>query len=439
MGNIWVHNGTTWKQGVPSVGRATGYVPGSMAYRRPTTTTWSLIWQRDNTPPPAPTITSGMVQGTRNKFTFTVTTPNAGQKKFVRVVVKVGINKWSTSPTASDGTFYSETINGEAWSDWFTNSLVADNTIESGEVATKQFPAAYQTNINLALNTDVNVTAWVQDQNLNWSAAATHTVRTLKATDPPAGMQVFRTAIHPNTWDTWHGWGGTPNGGGTWLYRRTPNGTVYRKDWVGNNANPMWWNWQGGNGAWACYLCFDTRLRDVMNTAYEIVSVKIPLTRRWNAGVAGADPAQASGIARGSIMRVWANRQKNVPTIGDAADFTAGGFADIGTNFSFGETEVLNIPEKIWSRFIDGRGTDYSITFHAPSSVSGPNASTDPYDVSFALPGITQFGTYKADRSTLTGLIIIEWIGYSNPWPIHTPGVAGFYPYGWTNTGNIPW
>lgn len=437
MGNIWVHNGTTWKQGVPSVGRATGHVPGSMAYRRPTTTTWSLIWQRDNTPPPAPTITSGRVQGTRNKFTFTVTTPNAGQKKFVRVVVKVGINKWSTSPTANDGTFYSEVLNGEAWSDWFTSSLVADNTIESGEVATKEFPAAYQTNINLALNTDINVTAWVQDQNLNWSAAATHTVRTLKATDPPAGMQVFRTAIHPSSWDSWSNTGAA-GGKYTWLYRRTPNGAVIGKEWTNQAYVPYYYNWQGGGGQWSTYICFGTYLREVMNTAYEVLSVKMPLFRRNTGSNTGGDIPAASGPARGVILRAWANNQANVPALATSAHFNAAGYWDIPTNFTYGETEIVNFPKAMWQRFLDGKGTESSITFHAQVGVSTNPSSADLYDVAYVLPGISESG-YKAHRASMSGLVIVEWIGYNNPWPRHTPGTAGFYPLGWSNQGPYAW
>lgn len=427
MANLWISDGTQWLGGVPHVKRTSGDVPGSAVYVRPTTSTWALAWQRDDVPPPAPIVTSSIVDGTRNTLRITVTTPDAGQKKFLRVVVKVGINKWSTSPTANDGTYYAEQLANEPWSEWFTNSLTADNTIEQGETTQKLFPAAYQANISLPLNTAINISVWVQDTSLNWSAAATRTQYTLASNQPPQGMQLFRTVVAPTSWDTWYG------NRTAWLYRNDA-GTDDNKKWVNDIVNPHWWNWQG-TGAWITYLCFGTRLRQILNGAYQVNSVQIPLLRRYTGpgGVTNPpyDPPEASGPPSGSILRFWANKQPNVPTTGSTSDLVGPNVEVQARDFGFGEWETFTVPQAIWRNWQDGYGTAYSLSMNG--QIPGRPSSQDPYDVSYALAG-TWVGVTKKSKNPQgigSGHLIVEWVGYSNPWPYATPGAVGFRPMGW--------
>jgi hypothetical protein len=431
MADFWVHNGTTWVQGVPSIMRPTGNVPGKAVFVRPTTSTWSLAWQRDETPPPAPIIASSIVTGTRNKLSITITTPDTS-KKFLRVVVKVGINKWATSPTANDGTFYSETQAGEQWSEWFTASLVADNTIEPGEVATKQFPAAYQANINLPLNTAINISAWVQDTSLNWSPAATRTQYTRKSTDTPAGMSVFKTAIMPTTWDAWS------NNKDDWLYRS--KGVGWDHKWVLNPAFDRWHVFSGTFGDWRTYVCYGSRIRQVMNTAYEVRKVHMPLRRRsFQSGISPQEGGATDGPSSGSIIRVYPGVVQNIPAKASSAQWLVGEYADITMrDWSYGERQDMVLPKVFWEHFIDGKGDAFGFVF-ASTARTATTSNNDKYSVSFALtndPGSSVSGyaskINKGSDGLDSGLVVVEWVGYSNPWPNATPGAENFKPMGWT-------
>jgi len=429
MGAIWVHDGTEWKQGVPSVARETGYVPGAAVYRRPTTSTWSLIWQRDTAPPPAPILSATMVNGTRNKFSITLTTP-VTSKKFVRAVVKVGINKWSSGPTSNDGTYYAESNAGEPWSDFLTASLVDDNAISSGETQTKVFPAPYQTNVNLPLNTPINISAWVQDTNLNWSEAATLSVRTLKATDPPMGMQLFTTAVHPSSFDTWS------VAKSYYILRdearKASLVNAAKKGWVGQYG-PNLYGWQGGTERYMQYMCYGDRLRMVVNQAQGIAGMRFAFVRRSYSGPSNIDPYQNSGPANSVTLRVYGLDQRDVPSAGSTNHLTGGvnNYADVPVNITYGETVYVNLPEKIWSQFIDGRGNARSLAFY--SGTAKTPSSTDPYNPSFTLVGLWGGTLRKGSRG---GIVLVDWYGYSNPWPEATYGHPQFRPVGWT--GPVP-
>jgi hypothetical protein len=432
MANLWVHNGTDWVQGVPSVARPTGYVPGAAVYARPTTSTWSVAWQRDTTPPPAPLIETSIVSGTRNKLRITITTP-VTSKKFLRCVVKVGINKWATSPTANDGMFYTESNAGEQWSEWFTASLVADNTIEPEEVATKDFPATYQANINLPLNTAINISAWVQDTSLNWSAAATKTQYTRKSTDTPAGMSVFKTAIMPTSWDAW-----SEQAEG-WLYRSKGKPFTHH-DYVLNPAFGRWQVFTGTFGKWRTYVCYGNRVRQVLNTAYEVRKVSMPLRRRsYQSGVTPQEAASVDGPINGTILRVYPLISSNVPSTPASGQIIAGTYSDIQTQeWSYGGREDIVFPEKFWQQFINGKGNANSVAFYTTARTAS-TSNNDKYSASFALtngPGVSGYASKinKYSDGLDSGVLVVEWVGYSNPWPTATPGVAGFKPMGWTGT-----
>lgn len=428
MGAIWVHNGTEWKQGVPSVARETGYVPGRAAYRRPTTSTWSLIWQRDTTPPPAPILDVTMVPETRNKFSIKLTTP-VTSKKFVRAVVKVGINKWSTGPVANDGTYYAEVNAGEPWSEFLTASLVDDNAISPSETQTKQFPASYQGNVNLPLNTPVNISAWVQDTNLNWSEAATVSVRTLKATDPPAGMQLFSTAIYQTSFDTWS------VAKSYYIlrdeYTKASLVAAAKKTWVGQYG-PNLYGWQGGTERYMQYMCYADRIRSVMNQAHSIAGLRFAFVRRGYSGPSNEDPATGSGPPNAVTLRVYGLSQTNVPSVGSTNHLTGGvnNYADVPVTIAINETVYVNLPEKIWSQFLDGKGTAKGLAFYSGTSKTPSN--TDPYNPSFTLVG--SWGTLK--KGSRGGIVLVDWYGYTNPWPEATYGHPQFRPVGWT--GAVP-
>ena len=428
MGKLWVYDGTAWKEGIPSVSRETGYVPGKSLYRRPTTSTWSLVWQRDQTPPPAPIISATMINGTRNRFKIDLTTP-ATSKKFTRVVVKVGINKWSSGPTANDGTFYTEELNGEQWSSWLTSSLVADNTIEPGESASKEFPATYQPNLNLPLNTPINISAWVQDTNLNWSPAATLTVRTLKATDPPAGMQLFSTAIYQSSFDTW-----SVNKSYYILrdeYKKSALVAAAKKTWVGQYG-PNLYGWQGGAEGYMQYMCYGNRIREVVNQAQGIAGVRWAFVRRGYNGPSGEDPASGSGPANSVTLRTYGLSSSDVPAAGSTSHLTGGvnNYADVPVTIALNETVYVNLPEKIWSQFIDGKGTAKGLAFYSNSYRLPSN--TDPLNPSFTLVG--SWGTLR--KGSRGGIVLVDWYGYTNPWPEATYGHPQFRPIGWT--GAVP-
>jgi len=430
MADFWISDGTDWVQGVPSVMRPTGLVPGSAAYVRPTDSTWALAWQRDATPPPAPIIATEIVTGTRNRLKITITTPETS-KKFLRVVVKVGINKWATSPTANDGTYYGEVQAGEQWSEWFTSSLVADNTIEPEEVTSKEFPAAYQPNINLALNTPINVSAWVQDTSLNWSPAATRTQHTLKSTDTPAGMQVFTTAIMPTSWDAWS------NVRDAWLYRS--KGKDFLHNWVLNPAFTRWHVFTGTFGAWRTYVCYGSRIRQVINTAYEVRKVWLPLRRRgFQVGVSPQEGPIVDGPTNGVILRIYPGTKTNVPSRSNSStDYLVGKYADITMrDWSYADRGDVVLPKALWENFVDGKGNAQSIVFLSTKRTAS-DSSNDKYSASFSLtngPGSSGYAS-KINKFTDgldSGVMVVEWVGFSNPWPNATPGSANFKPLGWT-------
>lgn len=432
MANLWIYNGTAWVQGVPAVARPTGYVPGAAVFARPTTSTWSVAWQRDSTPPPAPLITSEIVAGTRNKLNITVTTPTTS-KKFLRVVVKVGINAWATSPTANDGMFYTESNAGEQWSEWFTASLVADNTIESGETTSKQFPAAYQANINLPLNTAINISAWVQDTSLNWSPAATHTQYTRKSTDTPAGMSVFRTAIMPSAWDAWS------EQVDAWLYRsKGKDYTVH--DYVLNPAFARWQTFTGTFGKWRTYVAFGNRIRQVMNTAYEVRKVTMTLRRRsFQTGVSPQEGASVDGPVNGTILRVYPLIPTGIPASMASGQILSNTYSDITlAEWNYGGRTDIVFPQKFWQQFLNGKGDANGVAFYTTARTAS-TSNNDKYSASFALtngPGVSGYAS-KINKYTDgldSGIVVVEWVGYSNPWPTATPGVSGFKPMGWTGT-----
>lgn len=419
MTDLWIFDGTSWIRTVPSISTSTGYVPASRVYIRPTTTTWNAIWLRDQTPPPPPTLTASFVTGTRNVFSIKLTMPTAaggaGSKKFLRAVVKVGINKTPTGPTTNDGCFYSETtgVGGEQWSNFLTSSLTADNTIEQGQTQTKQFPATYQ-NITLPLNTKINFVAWVQDTSLNWSPAATVSVTTKKSTDLPAGTSLFTTVIYASAVDTWDSLNKV------WLYK---SGSKSTKTWLQSKTTtpPHFYYWQGGNHAMLTYLSFGSVVRQLFNSALEIRSVTLPLSRRNYDGP--NDHAAASGPPNNIIFRLQGLKAQTLPAAGSTSDLLGTAWEQKSTAV-LGAYTTLNIPASLYNQFIDGKGSSYGFGFYAVNAAGADTA--DPRNISFGISS-KQVGVVK-DYAGNSGMLTVQWVGLTNPWPKATPGVSGYKP-----------
>jgi hypothetical protein len=183
MGSLWLYDGGTWRSSNNiSAQTGTGWAPGRYVWRHDGTS-WVQVWQRDTTPPAAPTVALSIVGGTKNVVSVTISTPPA---PIIRTVVKVGVNSWASNPTSTtDGYYYAQQINGEEWSEYWKGS----QSYGAGLTGTKYIPASYQT-FSFPLSTPICVSAWCQDDYYNWSSAGTSSIATL-APDPPA--PVLRT------------------------------------------------------------------------------------------------------------------------------------------------------------------------------------------------------------------------------------------------------
>lgn len=202
MGEIWVGqlDGTWKKGGNPLVSTGSGYVPGRYVWRH-NGTTWVQVWQRDTTPPSTPTVTLGLLSGTKNKVQVTVKHGPVGP--IVRTVVKVSWDgTWPSNPGTVDKYYYSQTITGgggvpEEWSEyWKAMGNVVNVT------GTKTIPDSYQT-FSIPLSTVVRVSAWAQDDFFNWSSAGTAQITTAAADPPAPVLREVAVAFNPNDAAEW--------------------------------------------------------------------------------------------------------------------------------------------------------------------------------------------------------------------------------------------
>lgn len=202
MGEIWTHqlNGTWKGGGNPGVATNTGWVPGRFVWRH-NGTTWVQVWQRDTTPPATPTVSLGIVGGTKNVLSVNVT--HGSVLPIKRTVVKVNwTGSWPSNPGTKDGDYYAQTTTGgsggpEEWSEYWKNM-----NIPAGISGTKTIPASYQT-FSIPLSTTVRVAAWAQDDYFNWSAAGTASINTLAADPPAPTLREVAVALNPDDAGQW--------------------------------------------------------------------------------------------------------------------------------------------------------------------------------------------------------------------------------------------
>lgn len=446
MTGVWICNGgTSWTQiKRPYSGNGTGYVPVDRIWQQTGAdgaSDWLNFWTRPTTAPNTPYINVSLVTKTRNKFSVTVSLPaTLADGEISRCVVKVGIGTTPNPPTTTDDTYYNDSYNGEAWSEWFSSDSFRTNDgihIDVSSSTTKEFPAAYQPNLEIPLNTELTFTVWIQDEYGNWSSGGTQAISSLKSTDLPYGGTTYTTVLMPYSFDDWS----TTHK--LWMYRSLVVDGADKYDtpsWIRDSNNPYWWTLSGGSHKRITYMYYGRRLRTVMNAAYEVNSVKMVVKRRYDttvnmSGGVQVNDADLYGAQSSAKMHVWAcNRSYSTShTYGSTSHLITGSDSLINTgNWAAGDTTTITIPEYTWRHFLDGVGsTAYSLAVYDSRSTG---SSTDPYSMSFGVPQ-TYNGTAKWNQSDLSGYLQIEWVGYGdNPWPTADPSHPSFKPLGATSS-----
>lgn len=186
MGEIWVHDGLNWRTAIPQRSNGVAHDPIFKAYRH-NGSRWVEIWDKPILPPNPPEVVVADYHPTnRDKLLIHVATARSQQSRIIRAMVKVGVNKQPTTPTANDGTYYSTKIRLQSgqmqnWSDWWGHL----NEIPPGTYGDRDFPrdgiAA------LPPNTPVHVAAWVQDEYFQWSPASRAMIRSRPAGSTSGG------------------------------------------------------------------------------------------------------------------------------------------------------------------------------------------------------------------------------------------------------------
>jgi len=438
MGAIWISDGKDFRQVKRWYGgTGTGRVIGNVVYEWDGAA-WVSLWERSTTPPPAPILVVDLKPGTRNVFNVTLTMPGSNATgDFKKAVVKVGINKTPNPPGIEDGTYYKERQDAEEWSNWFSDQVLDGGDIAINSTDTKEFPSPYQLSVSVPLNVPVTFSAWVGNEYGNWSAVATTTKYSLKASDPPAGGVTYVTVVAPLDFDDYE------HDADNWVYRGKMVSGVRKygtPSWVRASTNPSWWSHTGGSTHRQTYLWFGSNLRKVLSTAFTITKVEMAFKRRYDtlsntSGGKNVTPAESFGRKSGVQVRVWACSQAHQSDTGLGSTSHLVGSSDSVLKFGdfpVGTTKKVTIPARTYEKMISGKGSAYSLCFYNATS---DGSNTDYWSLSWAMPGVYGSGTGAAkwNKIDLSGHLVVTWVGYyGNPWPEADPSHPNFKPVGVT-------
>lgn len=196
MGEIWVHDGEQWRTAIPQRSNGVAHDPVFKVFRR-SGSQWVEIWSKPVHPPNPPEVV--MVEhhpSAPDKVLIHVATARSQPSKIIKAMVKVGVGKQPTTPTANDGTYYATKIrlqNGQMqnWSDWWGHL----SEIPPGTYGERDFPRSGIA--PLPPNTEIWVAAWVQDEYFQWSPASRAMIRSRPAERTSGGSSGGGSAPKP--------------------------------------------------------------------------------------------------------------------------------------------------------------------------------------------------------------------------------------------------
>lgn len=319
MAQVWTKDQDgNWVPGLPLIKGSTGWVNGNIIYEKTGSSTWTVRWTRDTTPPAAPGLSlSGGT--TTNPLTVTVTAPSASDTRLVRV--KVSTSAFPTSTSKSDSYYYSIQQSGEPWSDW---------TVTPSQVRTKLF---YPQNMvplpSLVANTTYYFTAWAQDTSFNWSTATT---ASFKCPAPPAPAPVpVKKSAYITTTDS----GSYSAQYNNW---RTDSNYVY----------------QAGSQDWRGLWFYSTKIKTQLAKATSIAKMQI-YVQRVNT---------AHGVSGGANVDLVAHKLASQPTGDPIGSMT--GHSTVGT-LTRGQGAWFNVPSGWWPSILSGTYKGLGLRFGTTS------------------------------------------------------------------------
>jgi hypothetical protein len=188
VGNHWVKDTDgIWKPVLPWAKPGSGWTRVKIAYRKTSSTVWSVFQTVDLTPPLVPRIESVVVEG--KLLHITVTAPTSSDVSSIRV--KVAKNKaTANSDTTADYVGLADPPD-DTWSDWH---------VTPGQTRDKYYPPADLG--DLTSGATYYVTAWARDTGRNFSSPVTQSQKFTTSTGAlPSARSVYVTTTDSGTFN----------------------------------------------------------------------------------------------------------------------------------------------------------------------------------------------------------------------------------------------
>lgn len=245
-GSVWFRDEAgTWVQGQPYFKYGTsGWLLGGKIYEKTGSTTWTLRYDGDVTPPSAPTLTN-TYDATDRTYTVKVTAPSDSDTS--KICVKLSKTSYPTNPGVQDSN--SPTTTQPDGSPFWLYTTTPGGT-------------SNRTTTSMIAGQKYYVSAWAADASGNWSAV-THSSFTFPYPATTTKKLTTKTAYVTTTdsasWRSNYGW-------------RTDNNYVY----------------QGGPDHFQGFWFYGSAVRSLISGAHAVTKIEIYLQRSSSShGVSG--------------------------------------------------------------------------------------------------------------------------------------------------------
>jgi hypothetical protein len=245
-GSVWVKNSEgTWVQGQPLFKHETsGWLSGSKIYEKTDSTTWTLRYDGDVTPPNYPAL-SGTYDATNRIYYPKITAP--ADVDTTKVCIKVSTAGYPSNPGVFDSASSTQ-VQSDGSVFWLYNATPSS-------ISTRRLTG-------MVAGTKYYVMTWAADVSGNWSAP-TYTYFTFPYPTTTTKTLTTKTAYISTTdsasWRSNYGW-------------RTDNNYVY----------------QGGPDNFQGFWFYGTAIRSLLANAHSVTSIQIYLQRSSSShGIAG--------------------------------------------------------------------------------------------------------------------------------------------------------